>query len=432
MAQESFATIAKRRLLGLAYIVVLFGLVSLSVLVYNKAFTPVTLVTLKTDHTGNQLLTESDVKIRGLIVGSVRSVKSTGDGATIKLALDPGRTKLIPSNVQAQILPKTLFGEQFVSLVPPPDPAPHIKGGDVIQQDRSTVALEAQKVLGDFLPLLQAVQPAELNATLTAMAEALKGRGAKLGETLVAFDSYLKQFNPQVPQLVQDLEDLGKFSDEINTAAPDLMAMLDNFQTGARTVLEKQAALSSLLSTADQTSNIFNSFLAENQQRLITVVDTSDRIYTLLDAYTPEYGCMLHALSSLYDRAGRGIQHSSIQLSAQLYFVKPDFGPYKPGNEPRYITGLGPNCFGLPNPPVPFKVPGNFRCVNDGASLTGDPCSYAAKTTAFDQQSIGSPQENSLVKSVLASDWNTKPDKVSDYAALMIAPTMRGQTVVLK
>jgi hypothetical protein len=70
--------------------------------------------------------------------------------------------------------------------------------------------------------------------------------------------------------------------------------------------------------------------------------------------------------------------------------------------------------------------------VNDGASLTGDPCSYAAQVTGFDQQSVGSPQENLTVKSILARDLNTQPDKVSDLAALMVAPALRGQTVVLK
>lgn len=433
MAKESFGTIAKRRLMGLTYLVVLAGLVSLSVAFYNKAFTPVVKVTLKTDHTGNQLLTQSDVKARGIIVGSVRKVKSTGDGATITLALEPSRVKLIPRDVSAQILPKTLFGEQYVALqIPEGDSGPHIKGGDVISQDRSSVALETQRVLGDFLPLLQAVQPAELNATLTAMAEALRGRGEKLGQTLVAFDNYLKKFNPHIPQLVTDLENLGKLSDELNKAAPDLFATLNNFQTGARTVLDKQAALDSILTTADSTSNIINSFLADNKQRLITVVDTSEKVYGLLDEYTPEYSCMVHGLARYYDRANRGIQHNAIQLSAQLFVASPKLGAYKPGEEPRFITGLGPHCFGLPDPPVPFKVPGNFRCVNDGASLTGDPCSYAAQTTAFDQQSVGSPQENALVKSVLARDWNTQPAKVSDLATLMIAPELRGQAVELK
>ena len=77
--------------------------------------------------------------------------------------------------MSAQILPKTLFGEQYVSLVDAGGPRCGItRAGDTIPQDRSKGALETQKVLGDILPLLTAVSPAELNATLTALAEALQ------------------------------------------------------------------------------------------------------------------------------------------------------------------------------------------------------------------------------------------------------------------
>jgi phospholipid/cholesterol/gamma-HCH transport system substrate-binding protein len=440
MAQESFASIAKRRLLGLAFIVVLFALVSLSVAFYNKAFTDVVTVTLRTDHTGNQLLTQSDVKERGIIVGSVRKVKSVGDGAIVTLALQPSRVKEIPNNVSAQILPKTLFGEQYVSLTLPDQAGPPIKGGDTIGQDRSAVALESQKVLGDMLPLLQAVEPAELQATLRAMATALRGRGEKLGQTLVAMDDYLKHLNADaspgktyVTQMVEDLDKLGRLSDDLNAAAPDLLATLDNFQTGAKTVIDKQAALDTLLTTATSTSGIIESFLAENKQRLITVVDTSQSIYSLLSEYTPEYTCMLNGLVELDKRAKTGIQHSQIQLSAQLYIAPPNFGAYVPGNEPRYITGLGPNCAGLPNPPVPYKIPADQRCINDGAALTPDPCGQsAAATSGYDQQAIGSPAEDALVNSLIAGTYGTTPDEVPPIATMLAAPALRGAEVTVK
>ena len=165
------------------------------------------LVSLKTDHTGNSLQDGSDVKERGIIVGSVRSVKvdSGPDGGcvnqqvacvTVTLALDPSKVNEIPKNVSAQILPKTIFGEQYVDLEIPQNKAAPIKAGDTISQDRSQGALETEKVLGDLLPLLQAVKPAELNATLTAVATALQGRGEELGKTLVQMDTYLKGLNP--------------------------------------------------------------------------------------------------------------------------------------------------------------------------------------------------------------------------------------------
>ena len=438
MARESFATIARRRLLGVTYLAVIVGLVTLSIAFYNKAFTPTVTVTLKTDHTGNQLLTQSDVKERGIIVGSVKKVKSSGDGATVTLALNPSRTSGIPDNVSAQILPKTLFGEQYVSLIIPDNPGPPIKGGAVIGQDRSAVALESEKVIGDLLPLLQAVKPAELSVTLTAMADALHGRGTELGQTLVNFDNYLKSLNADVSpgktyttQIADDLANLGKLSDNLNADVPDLVSTLNNLQTNAHTLINQQAAFDTLLNTANQTSNILSSFLSDNEQRLITVTDTSQRIYGLLDEYTPEYSCMLTALTQLRARAEKGIVNNAIQLQAQLYIAPPTFGAYKPGNQPIFITGLGPNCFGMPNPQVPFKVPPNFQCVNDGAPLTQAPCA-ASKTAAYEQQAIGSAPENALVDSVVAKSLGTTPDKVPPLAPLLVAPSLRGEQVTVK
>jgi virulence factor Mce-like protein len=438
MARESFATIARRRLLGVGYIIVIFGLILLSIAVYQKKFSTFVMVKLHTDHTGNQLLIDSDVKERGIIVGSVHGVKSEGDGAVVTLALDPGRVKEIPANVSAQILPKTLFGEQYVSLTYPGTPDRPIKGGDQISQDRSTVALESEKVIGDLLPLIQAVKPAELNATLTAMADALRGRGQELGQTLVSFDNYLKQLNAQASpgttyttQLVTDLDKLGKVSVNLSNDAPDLFATLDNLQTNAKTLINKQAAFNTLLTTASSTSNIISSFLGDNEQRLITVVDTSQSIDSLLAEYTPEYTCMLSALTQLRGRAEKGINHNQIQLSAQLYIAPPTFGAYKPGNQPKFITGIGPNCFGMPNPQVPFKIPSNFRCVNDGAGITADPCA-GSKTSGFDQQAIGSPAESALVDTIVAGTYGTTPDRVPKMASLLIAPALRGAEVTIK
>ena len=51
--------------------------------------------------------------------------------------MDPEMIDQIPSNVTARLLPKTLFGEKFVSLVPPQGPSPTpLAAGDVIDEDR--------------------------------------------------------------------------------------------------------------------------------------------------------------------------------------------------------------------------------------------------------------------------------------------------------
>src|SRR3954454_17291557 len=146
----------RRRLQGVAFLVVLAALLGLSVAIYDKAFSDAATVTLETDTVGNQLQEASDVKVRGVIVGEVRAVHADLDGATITLAINPQYLAQIPDDVTARLLPKTLFGERFVSLVPPPGSSSKpLADGAVIGQDRTKYAIELQKVIDDLLPLLQ-------------------------------------------------------------------------------------------------------------------------------------------------------------------------------------------------------------------------------------------------------------------------------------
>ncbi len=446
MAKESFKSVVLRRALGIGYLVVIGSLIWLSIAIYQKKFTPVVLVTLKTDHTGNELQASSDVKERGLIVGEVRDVNVASGSAcadpnrecvSVTLALEPSMVKEIPQNVSAQILPKTIFGEQYVALEIPPDPGPAIKGGDVIAQDRTKGALEAQKVFGDLLPLLTAVQPAELNATLTAIAEALQGRGTELGHSLVQLDSYLKQLNPHAKQMVSDIVKLGNVAQEYNGVAPDLLQTFRNLETSARTTIEKRDSISQLFLTSTDTANVLRSFLADNEQRMITVVNTSASIYSLLDTYSPEFPCLFAGLNKLGNLTDTILRNH--QFNLQIVLDANNAGGYKTGQQPRYITGFGPNCFGLPDHPAPigkngyFQIPPKYRCLNDGAPLTNDPCaqrkSQGMNSSAIAQSAMGSPVENAMVNSLIASSYGTTPQKVPPIATMLAAPLLRGQVV---
>ena len=157
-----------QRLLGLVALVVLSALVALAVAVYTKAFTPVMTVTLEVDRIGNQLTKGADVKARGVLLGEVRGIRSAGDGAELELALDPELAGRLPADVRAQLLPKTLFGEKFVQLVPDAaSTAPRLRAGDVLAQDRSETARETSEALDALLPLLQTLRPDAVSTTPT-------------------------------------------------------------------------------------------------------------------------------------------------------------------------------------------------------------------------------------------------------------------------
>lgn len=427
---RSLRRAAGLRGLGVAFLLVLASLVGLAVAAYEKAFTPVVKVTLETDHVGNQLMSRSDVKLRGVLVGEVRDVDSDGSGARITLALKPGMVEDIPANVEARLLPKTLFGERYVALVTPEQPASRsLSAGDVIGQDRSETAIELEKVLSDLLPLLRTLQPDKLNATLAAVSTALDGRGEQLGQTLVDLDQYVRALNPNLDALLADVRGLADTADVYNAAAPDLVGVLDNLQTTSRTLVDRRQQLAALLSTTTGLADTAETVLAENAERIISVTATSRPVLELLAKYAPEYPCLLAGLADqeplLEDAFGGGQPGLHITLE-----VTRDRGKYLPGEEPQYLASTGPNCFGLPGRPQ-----GNFPQVHppDGSRDSGQGTLGRALPTELvaDMGVQGSDAEGRWVAGMVAPTMGVGPDEVPDIAGLLFAPMARGTEVTV-
>lgn len=437
---NSALTKLRLRAYGLVFLAVLAGLVGLSIAAYQQVFTKVTMVTLDTDHTGAQLIPDSDVKLRGIVVGSVRSISTYNlpavDGqqpetrAKLRLALNPARAKLIPAGVTALLLPKTLFGERYVALQVPDNltgqAASPIKAGDTITSGKD--AIEVERVLDDLYPVLLALHPEDLKATLTALATALQGRGKQLGDNLASLNSYLLKFNPKVPKLVDDLDKLGQVALLYNDAAPDLLASLDNVQTTARTITQRPQALDQLLTSATGTSDELDKFLNANGDYLIQVSASSAKILQLLAEYSPEYPCLAAGLAQLEPRLEQTFGGGQPGLHITLEIVKSQ-GKYVAGNEPKYSNQHGPNCFGLPQPAVPFPG-GQF---DDGAPNQGSATTLPGQPTAdrasYHDSGVGSPAETRLIDALISGQYGNDPAKVPAIATLLAGPILRGSEV---
>jgi virulence factor Mce-like protein len=336
-----------------AFLMVLAMLVWLAVLMYQKAFTPVVHVTLKADRIGNQLSPQADVKVRGIVVGRVTGVSATANGADVRLALDPDDVAKIPENVSAQLIPKTLFGEKYVELVLPSGEATRtIREGDVIPQDRSSTALETERVLNDLFPLLKSLRPQQLSTTLNALATALRDRGDRLGTNFVMVASYLKQLNPSVPQIGEDMEGLADLSDNIAKASPDLLAALDNLSASSRNLVQERADLDRFLTSTTGFASTAHEIVAENEKRLTALAKDSLPSLTLFAKYSPEFPCLLKGLSVYHPIVSRTFGGEVPGLHITLEVTK-DNGGYAPGQEPKYRDTRGPNCWLLPHPQVP-------------------------------------------------------------------------------
>jgi phospholipid/cholesterol/gamma-HCH transport system substrate-binding protein len=407
---------ALHRLLGLVFVVAVLVAVALSVLAYRKVFTPVVRVTLVADHTGLQLQEGADVKLHGVIVGEVRQISSDGQQARLRLALDPATAGHVPASVQARLLPRTLFGEKYVELVIPASETllPPIADGAVIAQDSSAAAVELERIIDETLPLLQAIRPDALAATLGTLSNALDGRGSQLGADITTAERVLTELNGQMSAIATDVKRLVDVANTYDGVADDLLAILRNLTVTMDTIVDQRAQLSGFLADTTDLANSARGFLERNGDRIIRLGEVARPVLELLAAYSPEYPCLLQGAVALQPRAEQAFTTGSFHITLE---ITKDQGKYVPGRDaPVYGAEDGPNCRGLPSPSVPYPA----TTLDDGYGYGGASMGIA-----------GTSEESNVVKPIVAAASGVRIDQVPDAAVLLWGPLLRGTVVNL-
>ncbi|AXT83929.1 virulence factor Mce [Aeromicrobium sp. A1-2] len=351
------------QLTGLVYVLVIGALIWLSIAIYAKTFTDHVTIELRAERAGQQLNVGGDVRMNGAIVGRVAKVEPGRPGAHIALQIDHEAADQIPSDVTGRILPTTLFGQKFVELSSAADPTDdHLEDGTIIQQDTSAEAVEITQVLDNLDPLLTAVRPERLAATLGALSTGLEGRGATLGRLIDDSGSYLTSLNQLTPDLERDLGLLRDVSGQYADAAPDLLALARSASVTTSTIVARQGDLRDFYVNVSGAAAAGDDLLRANRENLVEAARLARPTLELLEEYAPEVGCVLDGFLAV-------AAQTTAQISGVLFKGQFTLGAQVPG----YSTsdtlefgdiGTGPACRGLPNAPIPY--PG--VTLNDGYS----------------------------------------------------------------
>ena len=420
------------KLLGIVFLAMLLGGVYLTYGIFTKRFTEYDEVTLRTSTIGLQLPARADVKIRGVIVGEVLASDTVSTGAELTLGIFPSELASIPADVTGSIVPKTLFGEKYVSLVVPENPSPDpIEAGTVIE--RTAIATEVEKVLSDLYPLLRTVQPAEINQTLNALATALEGRGELIGENLETVDSYLKRINPQIPAIVEDLRLTARVSDTYAAVMPEIAQILDNTVKTTGTLEGREAKVRALFTDVAAFSDTARGFLEVNGDNLIRLGEVSEAQLRVFAKYAPELNCLTRGIVEVGKLQAEAFRNFTLHIVLETLPAQPR--GYTAQDVPRLGEDRGPSCLGLPNPPYSQSNPlGHQPDLNDGVDEpTGKGTSRAA--TDYDRSGAalpGSREESALLKSLLGPTLGVTAADVPDLGVLLVGPMARGAEVSLR
>lgn len=348
----------------------------------SQAFVSNPQVSVVVPASAGALNVDSSVQYHGVNVGKVAAIDAGTQSSTVRLGLTADGLGRIPADVQVRLVPRTIFGDFYVDLVTPPQagahgaPAPALRPGDTLLADQSRATVQLYQAFSRIYDLISAIDPAALNTALTAVATALHGQGAALGQAIDALDRTLAASQPVFDHLGADLDGVATLSGELNAVAPDLLASLNNAITTSRTIVDKQQAITAILAAGTQASGQATQLIGgDNRNRIITLVGDTDPLLQTLNAKPDQLTTIYQGLQQLVNKLPAAAA-TGPWLNTDVRLSLDGLAPYQPAQCPRYGTLAGPNC---PASAAPGPV------LSGSAGPVGSPGEKAQMAAMFGQ-----------------------------------------------
>jgi phospholipid/cholesterol/gamma-HCH transport system substrate-binding protein len=230
----------------------------------------------------SRLKSGDSVRVAGIRVGTVDGVSLRPD-KTVLVTFDADRSIVLTTGTKAAVRYLNLVGDRYLELLDGPG-ATRIEPADSqIPIDRTEPALNLDLLLGGLKPVIQGLNPHDVNALTQSLIEVFQGQGGTLESVLSkssSFSNALADNHQVVEQLVDNLhttvatiaKDGDKFSgsvDRLERFITELSAERDPIGAAIESLNTGTASIADLLTDA--------------RPPLAATVDQLNRVAPLLD-----------------------------------------------------------------------------------------------------------------------------------------------------
>lgn len=397
----------KLLLSGIAFALVATVLVAAGIARSQGAFADTVRVTAMMAEVGDGLPVKSDVKYRGVLVGIVTEIETGGADTQnrVELELWPHQVKGIPSTVTARVVPSNVFAVPSVQLVDN-GPAPALRAGAEIHQDRSLATVQLQTSLTALSRIAQSVGRSSTDPTvgiLAAVARATSGRGEEMLQAGAQLERVVRALDEVTTPDggVSTLDALVRALEGLRSSAPDLLHAVNQSIIPLQTVARQQGAITALLSSGLVTTTSIGTALTNHTGTLTDITADMAPVLDVLARGSQNFPQISASTAQLAGRFQAEFWHPEIQNGVAKAIV--ELSPHKQYTRadcPRYGELAGPSCVTGPAGEAPV-ISGNVG------------------PASFETGAVGGPADRDRI----AAELGTEPDQLT---TLVLGPVLRG------
>jgi phospholipid/cholesterol/gamma-HCH transport system substrate-binding protein len=252
----------------------------------------------------SRLKTGDSVRIAGIRVGTVQGV-SLQDDRKVLVEFDTDRGQKLTTGTKAAVRYLNLVGDRYLELVDTPGSTRILPAGAQIPLERTSPALDLDLLLGGLKPVIQGLNPQDVNALTASLIQVLQGQGGTL-ESLMSktssFTNSLADNSAVIEGLIDDLRTVLATLEKDGTEFSGAIDRLEQLVTG---LSNDRDPIGTAIESLDNGTTSLADLLGRARPPLNGSIDQLNRLAPILDNDKARFDATLQKLPEIYRKLAR-------------------------------------------------------------------------------------------------------------------------------
>jgi len=253
----------------------------------------------------SRLKTGDTVRVAGIRVGTVKGVSLEPDRKVL-VEFDTDRSLVLTTGTKAQIRYLNLTGDRFLELADSPGSTKILSAGSQIPVDRTAPALDLDLLLGGLKPVIQGLNPRDVNALTSSLIQILQGQGGTLESLFSKTSSFSNSLADNSQVIEQMIDDLRTLLDTLSKDGDQFSGAIDRLERLVSGLSTDRDPIGEAITSLDNGTASLADLLGRARPPLAGTVDQLNRLAPLVDgAHKDYFDATLQQLPELYRKLAR-------------------------------------------------------------------------------------------------------------------------------
>jgi phospholipid/cholesterol/gamma-HCH transport system substrate-binding protein len=252
----------------------------------------------------SRLKSGDTVRVAGIRVGTVDDVSLQPDRKVL-VKFDADRSIVLTTGTKAQIRYLNLVGDRYLELVDTPGSTKILPVGSQIPVDRTAPALDLDLLLGGLKPVIQGLNPQDVNALTASLIQILQGQGGTLDSLFSKTSSFTNALADNNQVIEQLIEDLKSTLDTLSKDGENFSGTIDRLEQLIHGLSQDRDPIAEAITSLDNGTASLTDLLTRARAPLAGTIGQLNRLAPLLDNDKDRLDASLQRAPELYRKLAR-------------------------------------------------------------------------------------------------------------------------------